>query len=207
MTGRARTKGAAFGSFRDLLDSFATTAELNRGDRAHLRRWWDDGRANEEWDKIFRVAREHGKLVLPNLFIREILTARPVAEAISARGKYRWRHRAWAQKMEILADFLEEPRADGMPPVFPRSRELAKMLRIAAQAYRGHVEATRYTPGVIRVSREAGAAEIFASQVSHYLKEVTGLWLDDQVAVLTEIAFPDVGDVDPEHVKRLRRSR
>lgn len=135
------------------------------------------------------------------------LTARPVAEAISARGKYRWRHRAWAQKMEILADFLEEPRADGMPPVFPRSRELAKMLRIAAQAYRGHVEATRYTPGVIRVSREAGAAEIFASQVSHYLKEVTGLWLDDQVAVLTEIAFPDVGDVDPEHVKRLRRSR
>jgi len=38
------------------------------------------------------------------------------------------------------------------------------------------------------------------------LKEITGRWLDDQAAVLTEIAFEAIGDVESERVKWLRRA-
>jgi len=37
------------------------------------------------------------------------------------------------------------------------------------------------------------------------LKEITGRWLDDQAAVLIEIAFEAIGDVESERVKWLRR--
>ena len=41
--------------------------------------------------------------------------------------------------------------------------------------------------------------------MSNYLKEITGRWLGDQAAVLTEIAFEEIGDVVSERVKWLRR--
>jgi hypothetical protein len=60
-------------------------------------------------------------------------------------------------------------------------------------------------PGVVKVTRESDTPAVFTNQVSNYLKEITGRWLDDQAAVLTEIAFEAIGDVESERVKWLRR--
>jgi ferric-dicitrate binding protein FerR (iron transport regulator) len=71
---------------------------LYPADRAHLQRWLDDDRTDEEWEKISGVAREHGELLLPNSFIREVLAARAKGQkdkritkrfvAIRALGKF-----------------------------------------------------------------------------------------------------------------------
>jgi hypothetical protein len=40
---------------------------LEPKDRAHLQRWSDDDRADEEWQTIDRAAHEHGLLIPPNV--------------------------------------------------------------------------------------------------------------------------------------------
>jgi hypothetical protein len=168
---------------------------LEPKDRAHLQRWSDDDRADEEWQTIDRAAHEHGLLIPPNVFIREILAIRRVTEAIACRGKYRDRYRAYAEKMHEV----------GMPPTLPESEELARMLENAAGVFRMEVDPSRDVPGVVKVTRESDTPAVFTNQVSNYLKEITGRWLDDQAAVLTEIAFEAIGDVESERVKWLRR--
>ena len=59
--------------------------------------------------------------------------------------------------------------------------------------------------GVVKVTRESDTPAIFANQLNKYLNEITGRWLDDQAALLTEIAFEEIGDVESERVKWLRR--
>ena len=68
------------------------------------------------------------------------------------------------------------------------------------------VDPSRDVPSVLKVTRQSDTPAIFTNQVSNYLKSITGRWLDDQAAVLTEIAFKNVGDVESEHVKWLRRN-
>ena len=46
---------------------------------------------------------------------------------------------------------------------------------------------------------------IFISMVSNYLKGITGRWLDEEVGVLTEVAFDSRDIIDPEAVRRVRR--
>jgi hypothetical protein len=178
---------------------------LTSEDRAHLQRWSDDDRADEAWQSIDRAAVEHELLVPPNVFIREILAARHVAEAIACRGKYRDRYRKHAKKMEEIARFLREPHPAGMPPTFPRREDLARELDAAAKAHRMEVEPSRDVRGVVKTTRKSDTSAIFTSQVSNYLKDITGRWLDDQAAVLTEIAFEEIGDVESEKVKWVRR--
>jgi hypothetical protein len=128
-------------------------------------------------------------------------------DVLATRAKYRRGHRAEAKQMEELAKFLRKPHPLGMPPTFPRNVEVAQILDNVAEVYRREVEPIQDVPGVVKVSRESDASAIFRSQVSHYLKESTGRWLDPQVAVLTEIAFKNIGDVDVEQVERARRNR
>jgi hypothetical protein len=193
-------------SFRTILASYEATHDLTPQDCAHLQRWSDDDRADEEWQTIDRAAHEHGLALPPNVFIREILAIKHVAEAISCRGRYRSLYRKRARQLQEIAKFLRTPHPAGMPPTFPRSEELAQMLDDAAEAHRKEVEPSREVAGVVRVTREADTPAIFMNQVSNYLKDITGRWLDEQVATLTEIAFEKVGDVDAEHVKCLRRN-
>lgn len=191
--------------FKAALVSYMQGPSLTSEDRAHLQRWFDDDRANEEWQTIDRTAREHRLPLIPNVFIREILAIRRVAEAIACRGKYRDRYREYAKKMEEIARFLREPHPAGMPPTFPRSEELARELDAAARAHRMEVDPSRDVRGVVKTTRKSDTSAIFTSQVSNYLKEITGRWLDDQAAVLTEIAFEEIGDVESEKVKWVHR--
>jgi hypothetical protein len=192
-------------SFKAALISYAETPDLTLEDRAYLQRWSDDDRADEVWQTIDRAAHKHGLLLPRNVFITEILAVRRVAEAIAGRGKYRARFRTYARQMEEIAEFLRKRHPAGMPPTLPRSEELARMLDDAARAFRMEVDPSRDIPGVVKVTRKSDAPDVFASQVSNYLQDITGRWLDDEAAVLTEIAFEEIGDVESEQVKWLHR--
>jgi len=192
-------------SFIDALLCYVTTNGLSARDRAHLHRWSNDYRADEIWKAIDQAVLEHGLLLPPKVFIREILAIRGVAEAIASRSKYRDIYRAYANKMEDVAKILRKPHPAGMPPTLPKCEVLARMLDDAAKIYRTEVEPGRDVPGVVKVTRESDTPAIFISQVSSYLKGITGRWLDNQTAVLTEIAFKNIGDVDSERLKRLHR--
>jgi hypothetical protein len=193
-------------SFKAALVSYTDVLGLTSENRAHLQRWSDDDRADEEWQTINRAAHAHGLLLPPNVFIQEILAIRRVAEAIACRGKYRNRYHTYAKQMDEVAKFLREPHPAGMPPTLPKSEELARMLEDAARVFRMEVDPSRDVPGVVKVTRESDTPAVFTNQVSNYLKGITGRWLDDQAAVLTEIAFEEIGDVDSERVKWLRRN-
>ena len=108
--------------------------------------------------------------------------------------------------MEEIAKFLREPHPTGMPPTLPGSEELARKLDDAARIFRMEVDPSRDVFGVVKIGRQSDTATIFISQTSYYLKDITGQWMDSQVAALTEMAFKKIGDVDYEHVKWLRRN-
>jgi hypothetical protein len=188
-----------------LIEYTGSTHGLTSEERAHLKRWSDDDRSDYEWQIIDRAVHEHGLLLPPKTFIREILAIRRVAEAIANRSKYRDRYRTYANKMEEVAKILRKPHPAGMPPTLLKSEELARMLDDAARSYRKEVEPSRDVPGVVKITRQSGTPAVFMNKVSNYLKNITGRWLDDQTAVLTEITFKNIGDVESERVKRLRR--
>jgi len=193
--------------FKAALIAYAQRPRLTTAEGAHLQRWAEDDRAEEVWQAIERAAQENNKLLLSAAcFICQILAIKRVARAMDHLRKDRVRIRKHAEEMERKAKFLLMPDPLGMPPIFPRSGELARLLRDAAAAFRGAVAPTQYVPGVGKTSRESDAPAIFMSQVGHYLKETTGQWLDNQVAVLTEIAFEDLGLVDAEQTQRARRN-
>ena len=191
--------------FKAALITSAESLGLTVADRVHLRRWSDDDRADEEWQTIDRAVQKRGLLLPPNVFINEMLATRRVAQAIASRGKYRDRYRKYANMMEEIAKFLRKPNPAGMPPTLPRSEELARRLDEAARISRMEVDPKRDVPNVVKVGRQSRTPTIFINQTSNYLKDITGQWMDEQVAVLTEITFERIGDVDPEHVKWLRR--
>jgi hypothetical protein len=180
--------------FKAALIAYAERPGLTTADRAYLRRWAEDDRAEEVWKAIERAAQENDKpllLLSPRYFICQILAIRSVAKRMNHLRKDRVRIRKCAEQIERIAEFLLmlDPLL-GMRPIAQRLREAAAVLP-------RHVESTR----------ESDVPALFMSQVSHYLEESTGWWLDYQVAVLTEIAFKDIGDMDVEQVQRARRVR
>jgi hypothetical protein len=184
--------GGRTGSFKAVLRE-CEESYPSSDDRAHLQRWADDDRAEEVWHKIERAA-QNNKLWLPaKYFITEILAARRNAMAIGHRGKWRERFRNAADEMERIAKFLRKPHPYRMPP-YPRDTELAEMLDDAASYFRKAVEPSRNLPSILKFSRQSKAHTVFMSMVGNDLKQITGLWLDEEVGVLTEIAFdsPDV---------------
>jgi hypothetical protein len=191
-------------SFKAILVSYMNTAGLTSRDVAHLRRWSEDDRADEEWRTINRARSERGSLLPPNFFIAEILAMRRVAEAVGLRAKYRDRYRMYAEKMEEIARFLRKPHPAGMPPTFP-SEALARMLDRAAEAFRTEVDPSRDVLGVVKLTRKSGAPAAFMSLVSNHLKELTGRRLDGEAATLTEIAFQKIGEVKTERAKWVHR--
>jgi hypothetical protein len=78
-------------SIKAALASYSKIPGLTREDRAHLQRWSEDDRADEEWqiiDCTYRAVHEHGALPR-RVFFSEILAIRRVAEGIASREKYR----------------------------------------------------------------------------------------------------------------------
>jgi len=195
---------AARESFNAALKEYKKSPAWGSDDRAHLQRWIDNDRAEQVWDGIQCAARSNKLWLPPKIFITDILAARRVAVAIAHRRKLREHYRSAAKEMERVAKFLRKPHPYGMPG-YPQSTEVARMLDEAASYFRTIVEPRRNMPGVLKFGRQSQPHMILISMVSNYLKGITGRWLDEEVGVLTEVAFDSRDIIDPEAVRRVRR--
>jgi hypothetical protein len=194
-------------TFKAALAAELRDASLDAATRKHLKRWRADDRADEVWDRIKCAAQEHGTLPPAGFFIREILSARRVAELIDQRRTQCGRYRTLATQMIEIANFLREPPIQDGPPSIPFGVQLARMLNDAAKMLLDEVAVSWTTPGQIKVSRSNRdrLREAFTSMVSNDLNRITGRWLDEDVAVLTEIAL-NVRDITVEQVRWARQT-
>jgi hypothetical protein len=208
-------------SFKACLESFATTPypgaenralpRLTSADRAHLKRWaeHDEGLdehgegVEEMWQVIESAVHKRGMRLPAHFFIGEMLGTRRLAISISKRRKERHRYRKLAAQMEALAKLFGAPLSVDAP-LIPFGAELARKLDHAARIYREHVAVSRTVPGQVRWTHKSKPRDIFISLVSHFLRNLTGGWLDRQVTVLTQIAFDD-RDLDNREVVWIRR--
>jgi hypothetical protein len=193
-------------TFKDALAAELRSPGLDAAARAHLKRWANDDRADEAWDKIKYAAQMRGMPLPPKFYIREILSARSTAELIDRRRAERPRYRRFAIQMEEIAGFLRERPSGGGPPPIPFGDRLARMLKDAVKILQREADVSWTTPGQIRVSRSNRdrLRVAFTSMVSNDLHRLTGRWLDEEVAVLAEIAL-NARDITTEQVRWARQ--
>ena len=198
-------------SFKAVLGAYPSTPHptdgslprLSRADLAHLKRWADDERAEEVWDKIDRAANKRGISLPPRFFIQEVLGARDIATSIHHRRRYREKYRKYAARMTEVAKMLREPLPSGLL-LIPTGKELAERLDEAARSYRDYVAVARNEDRGLQWTRQSKPTHVFISLLSKDLKAITAKWLDYEVAVLTEIAF-DEPEIDADKVIWTRR--
>ena len=181
---------------------------LDAGTRKHIKRWADDDRADEVWERIESAAQANGTPLPRWFFIQEILSARRVALLIDKRQTQRSFYRNIAAQMIEVAAFLGAQPPDGGPPPIPHGARLALELKDSAKHLEQHEAAVSWaTPGQVKVSRSNRdrVRVAFTSMVSTELQRVTGRWLDAEVAVLAEIAL-NVRDITVDQVRRSRRA-
>lgn len=200
-------------SFKGALAAYATTPHpadgtrspprLSAADRAHLKRWAGDERADEVWNTIKGAARKRGRVIPDRFFIQEILGAREIAASMNHRRKYRERYRKYAARMVEVGKILRERLPNGFL-LIPTGEELAERLDEAARAYSDYVAVARNEDRGLKWTRQSKPTHVFMSLLSNDLKGITGKWLDYEVAVLTEIAF-DKFEIDADKVIWARR--
>ena len=136
-------------------------------------------------------------------FIQEVLGARDIATSMNYRQNNRERYRKYAAQMEEIANVLRK-RLPNRLPLMPTGEELAGRLEAAARRYRDYVAVARNETRGMNWTRELKPLQVFMSLLSNDLKGISGKWLDDEVAVLTEIAF-DKSEIDTDRVIWARR--
>ena len=194
---------AALAAYATTPDSTGTLPHLTKADHEHLKRWADDDRADEIWDSIKCATRQHW-LMLPDGFfewflIQEILGQRSLAELIGSLRKQRDLYRRRVAQLQATANLLREKPPDGI-----QRDELARKLEDVAEQYQTFVAVSWDNPGVVRWTRQSKQSDILISSLSNIMKDLAGRWLDDEVAVLTQIAFDDP-DIDNDQVIWIRR--
>jgi hypothetical protein len=176
---------------------------LSSLDLAHLKRWADDERADKVWNTVHQAARSRDIELPAGFFIQEVLGARDIATSINHRQNNRQRYRKYAAQMEEVANVLRK-RLPNRLPLMPTGEELAGRLEEAARTYRDYVAVARNETRGMNWTRESKPLHVFMSLLSNDLKDMSGKWLDDEVAVLTEIAF-DKSEIDTDRVIWARR--
>ena len=164
-------------SFRATLAAYGADPKLDgappnltREDRAHLKRWADDDRADDVWNTINCAChlREFSEVYKAWdgfsewFFIQDVLEQRRLAESAVNRWKYRALFRRYAAQMQKTANILRENSPDGHQ-IIPSSEELALMLEDAAEQYRDYIAASQNVPGEIRWTRKSKPSDIFIS--------------------------------------------
>jgi len=194
---------AAYAATPHPADRTRSPPSLTAADRAHLKRWANDERADEVWNTIKGAARKRGLVIPDRFFIQEVLGAREIAASMIYRRKYRERYRKRAARMAEIAKILRERLPNGFL-LIPDGEALAERLDEAARAYSEYVAVARNEDRGLKWTRESKDTHVFMRLLSDHLKEITGKWLDYEVAVLTEIAFDEI-EIDAEKVIWARR--
>ena len=191
--------------FKRLLSELAESLELDAGDRDHLNRWSDDDRADDVWSKISDGIRKT-QGIEPNHYahylIQEVLRLRGFVRNPNVRPAYLER----AMDAARIARFLNGP--PGFPPPmpqFPNYKVLAASLNELSRMLREQSSHSEKV-GLVRSSRETNsrARMDFIRLASDLLKSLCGQPLDNETAVLTQIAFGEK-KTDVDSVRNVRR--
>jgi hypothetical protein len=177
--------------------------KLNPADVAHIKRWLDDPRTEEVWRKIASAANAHIGWLTPTYLVRNVLSLRGLAQHPAALPNYPEHATAAEELAALLAGSAGLPPA--APEILKRFPLLPASLRETAIFLREQAKRQKAS-GLVRGSRKAKtqARSLFMYWITHLLTEVCGRSLDNEAAVLTDIAFPDA-ETTADQVRAARR--
>jgi hypothetical protein len=200
-------------SFTSWLKKRLQSDKLTPNHRAFLQRWADHPLADELWKRVqAKLALQLPQLasdddsVLIN-YVRQTFTSEIIgiwdvaksAEVLRQSAAYRTN----VERAEKLADFLDR-RSDFFPPLSPLALQTIEPLRRIASEL-GELEDydVRGSRQNHKGSRVRG---IFMQDAAQWFKHMCGQYLDDVVAMLTDIAFPNRRTTDDQVRAARRRS-
>lgn len=183
---------------------FENDIPLNKDDCALLKRWFDDDRAGKVWSTIRAHAeRQEGPFGAdaPIYFINFILEVKRAAEHESKRNADIAAMTAEIGKLEI-----EEAKKICRVAKQVPSKERGAYLKRAGERLVKYPSADISPPRIRSDHDGSRARAYFMRDVSGYVCNVTGKWLDVQVAVLAQVAFGVDDDVVGAETVRKARS-
>jgi len=186
-------------SFKRVLSKVAEDAAddkwpFRKGDSAHLKRWLEDWRANQIWQKLHPGAFDSHKA---HSFIILVLTFRHLSEHFDqanervSEAKRARRKTARRDPAKRLAELRAELSAQGIVLVGVRDGALDSIETLE--------------PFLAVRERSARSRTIFFRFVSTYIRGNTGQWHDAEVAALCETAL-NCRDVTTEMVRHAREA-
>lgn len=173
----------------------------NSADRKHLERWEDDSRAQEIWDNF--------KALSPTTSLKEfifsVLKARHIVNALPAQisASEDW-HKEWQK-------YFAQSAAEIFAPHRSLTDAMARLSTLYQEAVSAlHLHKRRLPPELPYISRQNKnnwrVRRLCIDVLSNFWHQQCGRWGDDEVAALTEIAFPGA-EITGGQVRTARRSR
>ena len=175
---------------------------LGKGDQALLRRWLDDDRASEVWSAIRAHAEKHEPIGVdaPIHFIVFILMVKNAAEYEGKANALIAKQIAEAKQLKTEITSKVASAAKQMP--FEKTGEFWEY---TGKLLQGFPSAVTYKPR-LRSDRDGSRARTyFIRDVSNLVHDITGRWLGEQVAAITEIAFDTRDTISIETVRKARQ--
>jgi hypothetical protein len=188
--------------FADCLKCLFENYIAHEDDRALLKRWLDRDRKGTVWSAIRARAEQHEGPIgvdAPIYFIIFILEMKKAAEQES---KANADIAVMAAKIKKLkTEFTSKIGRDAKRVPFEKR---AEFLKRAGKRLEGYPSAVISPPRVRSDKKGSRARTYFIREVSGYVHDVTGRWLDEQVGVITEIAFNTSEIISGDTVRKAR---
>ena len=125
---------------------------------------------------------------LDRFFIQEVLGIKHIAGSVEVLRNEFPAYRENAERAEKLADFLDQ-KSDWPPPPVPRALQFVPHLRETASELR---RLAKHNVGVSRKNQKGSRQRVFfMRKMAELFSEICQGSLDEQVRILTEIAFPE----------------
>jgi hypothetical protein len=176
----------------------------HEGDAAHLKRWLDDGGAEEIWQKIYPREKYSFSVKFGFAFIKAVLRTREMAEQGDTRNITN--AELWRKMKRLIPKERKralEMRKKGKMTPEDFAAIIARLLEFEAGS------PTTYLDPSLSVRSDKGGVRrrtIFCRLLSKMLHDVTGRWHDAEVARLCEIAFAGGGDITADMVRSAREA-
>jgi hypothetical protein len=175
---------------------------LGEDDRALLQRWLDDNRASEVWSAIRAHAEQYDGPIgadAPIYFIVFILTAKRAADSESKANAFVAAEIGEAKELKAEIQGKIARAAKQMP-----FENAAKFLEYTGKILQGCPSASIPKPRVRSDRGGSRARTYFIRDVSNCVHDITGRWMDEQVAAITEIAFDMNDTISIDSVRKAR---
>jgi hypothetical protein len=158
---------------------------------AHFDRWAKSDRAEKVWTKIKKAAPD----LEAGTFIRDVLDARYDA-VMRLAEESEYKYDTWYERKKI-SKLVRSCRS--IPEIIAVLEKEADWLRFREGAYR-----IRHSGQGASRKGDLRAVKLFVQQIGCILHAQCNRWLDDEVTILVEIAFPG-RMLDADQIKAMRR--